>query len=138
MSGLIKKRAEIAGQIEHHQSRFRNLIVDLDNIDAAIRLFDPDIDLAEIKAKPLPPRNQAFKGEVSRIVFESLRQSDRPLTAQEIARHVMAERGLAASDKRLVRLIGKRVGSCLRHHRERGLVRSERETGQLLVWEITN
>ena len=129
LSALIKKRAEIAGQIEHHQSRFRNLIVDLDNVDATIRLFDPDIDLAEIKAKPLPPRNQAFKGEVSRIVFESLRQSDRPLTAQEIAQHVMVGRGLNTTDKRMVKLIGKRVGSCLRHHRERGLVRSEPGSG---------
>lgn len=136
VSGLIKKRADIAGQIEHHQARFQSLIIDLDNLDATLRMFEPDIGLAEIKPKPLPPRNQAFKGEVSRIVFESLRQSDRPLTAQEIAQRVMVGRGLVTSDKRLVRLIGKRVGSCLRHHRERGLVRSERGAGQLLVWRI--
>ena len=48
----------------------------------------------------------------------------------------MAERGLNASDKRLVRLVGKRVGACLRHQRERGLVRSR--PGAYLVWEIAS
>ncbi len=50
------------------------------------------------------------------------RQAGKPLTAQDIAQHVMAERGLNTSDKPLVRLIGKRVGACLRHQRATGLV----------------
>jgi len=37
-------------------------------------LFDPEIDLLEIKPKPLPARNQAFRGEVSRIVLGTLPQ----------------------------------------------------------------
>ena len=85
VSALIGKRAEIAGRIEHFQSTLRQLIIDLDNLDAAIRLFKPDIDLEEIKPKPLPPRHQAYQGEVTRIVLETLRQSQKPLTAQEIA-----------------------------------------------------
>ena len=84
----------------------------------------------------LTTTNQALKSEMSRTNSEALGQSDRPLTAQEIAQHVMVGRGLAAADQRMVKLIGKRVGSCLRHHRERGLVRSARGTGQFLVWEI--
>lgn len=138
LSGLIKKRAELAGEIEAAQTRLRMLIIDLDNIDAAIRIFDPEIDLAEIKAKPLPPRNHAFKGEVSRIVFQVLRQTKAPMTAQEIAQHVMAGRGLNASDRRLVKMIGKRVGACLRHHRTRGLLRAKKGTGPLLQWEVVS
>lgn len=138
LSGLMKKRGELAGQIEDTQTRLRMLIIDLDNIDATIRIFDPDIDLAEIKAKPLPPRNHAFKGEVSRIVFQVLRHAKAPMTAQEIAQHVMAGRGLNTSDRRLVKVIGKRVGACLRHHRERGLLRASKPAGeQLLRWEAS-
>ncbi len=102
VTALIRKRGELAGQIEHTQTQLRQLVIDLDNLDATLRLFKPDIDLEEIRPKPLPPRHHAFKGEVSRIVFAALRQSNRPLTAQEIARHVMAERGLNTADKRLV------------------------------------
>ena len=48
----------------------------------------------------------------------------------------MAERGLNTSDKRLVRLIGKRVGACLRYQRAKGLVRSEPGPGAYLVWNV--
>ncbi|MCG8691721.1 MAG: hypothetical protein MI806_10980 [Minwuiales bacterium] len=134
LSGLISKRAEIAGRIEHAQAELRQLIIDLDNLDHTIRLFDPDIDLAEIKPKPLPPRNQTYKGEISRALFAAIRQADRPLTTKELAQHVMAERGLNTADKGLVRLIRKRVGACLRHYRGKGLVRSEMEADRTLVW----
>ena len=136
VTGLMQKRAEIAGRIEHTQTALRQLIIDLDNLDATLRLFDPDIDLEEIKPKPFPPRHQAFRGEVSRIVFAALRQANGPLTSHDIAQHVMAERGLNTSDKRLVRLIGKRVGACLRHQRGKGLVRAERGPGQFMLWEV--
>lgn len=134
VSALIRKRAEIAGQIEQTQSDLRQLIIDLDNLDATIRLFKPDIDLEDIRPKPLPPRHHAYKGEVSRIILEALRQSGKPLTAQDLAQHVMAHRGLNTADKRLVKAIGKRVGACLRHHRDKGTLQSEKGSSQLLVW----
>jgi hypothetical protein len=136
VSALIRKRAEIAGQIEHAQTTLRQLIIDLDNLDHTIRLFRPDIDLEEIRPKPLPPRNQAFRGEVSRLILGALRQSRAPLTTQDLARHVMAEQGLNTADKRQVRTVGKRVGSSKRHLRSRGLVRSERGSGQCSIWTI--
>ncbi len=137
VSGLMRKRAEITGQVEHTQTALRQLIIDLDNLDATLRLFVPDIDLEEISPKPFPPRCAAVRGELSRIVLSLLRQSSKPLTAHYIAQHVMAERGLNTSDKRLVRLVGKRVGACLRHQRAKGLVRDEQGPKQCLVWKIT-
>ena len=43
LSGLVCKRAELAGQIEHMQMELRKLVTDLDTIDAAIRIFDPTV-----------------------------------------------------------------------------------------------
>ncbi len=136
VAGLTRKRADLAGRIEHTQTALRQLIIDLDNLDATLRLFVPDIDLEDIRPKPFPPRNAAFGGEVSRIVFETLRQTPGPLTSHDIAQYVMTERGLNTADTKLVRLIGKRVGACLRHQREKGLVRSRPGPGAYLVWEI--
>jgi hypothetical protein len=34
----------------------RKLVADLDAIDAAIRIFDPEADIDAIKAKAYPPR----------------------------------------------------------------------------------
>jgi hypothetical protein len=136
VTGLIAKRAELAGQIDHAQTRLRQLIIDLDNLDATIRLFVPDIDLAEIKPKPMPPRHAAFRGEISRVVLGTLRTATGPLSTHDIALHVMAERGLNTADKRLVRLVGKRVGACLRHYRSAKIIRSERRPGLHMGWEI--
>ncbi len=136
VSGLIRKRAEIAGQIEHTQTVLRQLVIDLDNLDATLRLFQPDIDLEAVSPKPFPPRHHAFRGEISRIVLAALRESPRPLTTHDIAQHVMAERGLNTSDKQLVRLVGKRFGACLRHQRGKELVRSEPGPGQYQFWAI--
>ena len=138
VSALIRKRAELAGQIEHAQTTLRQLIIDLDNLDATLRLFEPDIELAEIKPKPFPPRHAAFKGEVARVIFSALRQSDRPLSTHELTQMVMAERGLNTADPKLVRTIGKRVGSSLRHHRSKGTVRSAKGPESFLLWEIAN
>lgn len=79
LTGLISKRAEIAGQIEHTQDKLRQLVIDLDHVDAAIHIFDPSIELEEIKSRPVPPRHQAFKGEVTRIVLATLRNAKRLL-----------------------------------------------------------
>jgi hypothetical protein len=49
--GLIRKRAEIAGQIEHTQDALRKLVIDLDAMDAAIRIFDPNADIGAIQPK---------------------------------------------------------------------------------------
>ena len=114
----------------------RQAIIDLDNLDATLRLFEPDISLEEIKPKPFPPRNAAFKGEVSRIVFEALRQSSGPMTAQQLAQHFMAQRGLNIADKKLVKTIAKRISSGLRHYRNQGSLRSFEGEGSCLLWEV--
>lgn len=45
LSGLIRKRAETAGLLDATQMQVRQLILDVDNLDATIRMFNPDIDL---------------------------------------------------------------------------------------------
>ncbi|MFO1080355.1 MAG: hypothetical protein U1E23_07005 [Reyranellaceae bacterium] len=136
VSALIAKRAELAGLMEHHQAKVRQLMIDLDAVDQALRLFKPDIELAEIKPKPMPPRHAAYKGEVARIVLGTLRDAKRPCTTQELTMHVMAERGMNTADKRLVKMVTKRVGASLRHHRAKGLIRSNTGISERICWEV--
>src|SRR5258705_5477985 len=111
LTGLIAKRSEIAGQIEHTQDKLRQLVIDLDHIDAAIHIFDPSIELEEIKSRPVPPKHQAFRGEVSRIVLTTLRNAKEPLATQDIAQRVMAERELDTANHKLLKLIRKPAGA---------------------------
>ena len=136
ISGLIRKRAEIAGQLEAAQTQVRQLIINLDSLDATIRLFAPDIDLEEIRPKPVPPRHTAFHGKISKIIRDVLRETETALTTKDIALRVMAERGLNVSDPRLTWTVQKRVGASLRNLRARGTVRSEQGIGRNLLWRL--
>ncbi len=49
---------------------------------------------------------------------------------------MLTERKLNISDARLVRLIEKKVGSCLRSLRGRGVVQSEKDRGSYLRWKL--
>jgi hypothetical protein len=71
VAGLLEKRREIAGKIEHHQRVLNDLIIDLDHVDHTIRLFDPDCDVALGQPKAFPDRHAAFKGEMQRFVLAS-------------------------------------------------------------------
>lgn len=136
IAGLIRKRAEIAGELEAAQTRVRQLIIDIDNVDATIRLFAPDIDLEEIRPKPVPPRHTAFHGEISRAILNTLRQTGMALTTKDLALRVMADRGLNIADPRLTRTVQKRVGASLRNLRARGSVRSGQGSGSNLRWSV--
>lgn len=137
LNGLVAKRAELAGQIEANQQQLRRLIVELDAIEATIRIFDPGIDMMAIHPRPVPPRHAAFKGEVTRIVFKALREAKQPLTSRDIAKILMRERGLNIDDSDVVVMMTKRVGACLKSKKNQGFVRSLAIDGStLLGWEI--
>jgi len=138
LHALTRKRAEIAGKIEHCQLEMRRLIAELDHVDATIRIFNPAIDIGRIRAKPVPPRHAAFKGEVSRIVFDVLREAPAPVTSRDIAMQLMKERGLDPNDRDLSVIMVKRVCACLRVQRKRGLVRVAANIGNLQGWELAD
>ena len=100
VAGLLDKRREISGKIEHHQRVLNELIVDLDHIDHAIRLFDPDCDVALAEPKQFPPRHQAFRGEMQRFVLGALRAASAPVTSLEVAIEVVKCRGVDPNDPR--------------------------------------
>lgn len=137
VTGLIAKRAELAGRIEHLQAKVRQATVELDHIEASIRIFQPDIDLGAIGSRPVPPIHHAFRGETSRFVLETIREAGRPIDTTSITERVMRERGLDRNDAALFKVMSKRVGACLRHwEKVRGAIKSMPGPGQVKLWEL--
>jgi hypothetical protein len=135
VTGLISKRAELAGRIEHLQAQVRQATVELDHIEASIRIFQPDIDMETLGTRPVPAIHHAFKGETTRVVLETIRTAGRPVDTTTITEAVMKARGLDRQDAAMFRLMSKRVGACLRHwERERGAIRSQTGAGQVKFW----
>lgn len=132
----MRKRAEIAGKIEHTQVALKELVCDLDAVDATIRLFDPDADLGMIRPKPVAPRFQTFRGEMNRFVLGSLRTATAPITSIEVALKVCEARGINPTDNRAVIIIRKRVSACLWKLGERGRARSVPMEGDYKGWEL--
>jgi hypothetical protein len=132
---LLRKRSELAVEIDQRQAALVNMLSDLNALDTAIRLFDPEIDLPEVVMKPLPPRNGAARGQMTMLVLAILRESSEPMQTEEICRQVMVRRGLSPSDKPLWRMMLARTHSCLRAHRKRGRV-SFRKAGTGSVWGV--
>lgn len=137
MTGLVKRRAEIAGEIDDTQNKLRALIRDLENIDATLRIFDPDIRIEAIKPKTFrPPEDWSHRGQMTRLILNVLRQASQPYTTRDIAVQIMSERALDQDDLRLVRLMGKRCGVALRGLRDKGTVKATQGPGQFMLWEM--
>ncbi|MGP8122937.1 MAG: hypothetical protein ACLP8B_20730 [Xanthobacteraceae bacterium] len=137
LNGLVKRRAELAGQIEAAHEALRKMVLDLENLDATIVQFDPDFRVEAIKPKGFrPPSDWSNRGQMSRLILSILRQAAEPLTSRDIALQLLVERALDKSDQRLLRLMTKRVGVALRLQRENGAVRCDQGPGQYMLWEI--
>lgn len=136
VSALKDKRGQLAGQIDALQDQLRQAFIDMDHVDATLRMFVPDIELDEIKPKPLPPRHRAFKGQVTRSILAMLRKEG-AMDARAITLRLMAERELNVNDADLQKAFHKRIGAALRNLRDRTLVESEQGKGQLLVWSVS-
>jgi hypothetical protein len=67
---------------------------------------------------------------MTRLCLDVLRRASGPVCNRDIAMALMTARGMDTDDDRLVKLIGKRVGYCLRIQPHRGRVVSEDGPGQ--------
>src|SRR4051794_7716800 len=122
LSGLLRKRAEMAGQVEAMQAKLGALIADLTHVDATIRVFRPDIDLADLPERLAPAPFTGFRGEIQRFLLDELRKANEPLSTFDLAERVMRKRGLDPADRVVFTLIARRTGYGLSKLRSRNKV----------------
>lgn len=139
VTGLVAKRAELAGEIERTHERLRELVNALEHIDGTLRIVAPDVGVEAIRLKAFrPPADWSKRGQMSRLVLSILRQAKEPLTSREIAAQMLLERAMDAEDVRMLRTMTKRVSTALRDQRERNRVESLEEPGNYLLWLVAN
>ena len=137
VQGLIRKRAEMAGQVTALQAQLGELISAMSHIDASIRVFKPEIELDDLPERLAPAPFTGFRGEIRRFLLDTLRQANGPQTTFDLARAVMEKRGLDPDDKITFKLIAHRTGYSLAKLRRAGKVTSQRVGhGALLEWEL--
>lgn len=95
VSGLVSKRSELAGLVEHHRQEIARLGGDLAHLDATIKLFAPDMDIRSVRPKEHRQRNSFFRpGEGPRAILDALRIAGEPLTSRQIVERIMGGRGV--------------------------------------------
>ena len=125
VAGLIAKHQELRKLRDQYKTEIKKLTIDIDHLDAAMRLFDPNAETAPIKA--YVTKHRAEKGSVKRFVLGSLRGSNRPLTSRDITKMWIENRGLEADEATLVTL-RKRIGACIKTCVNQGLVTNVGQT----------
>jgi hypothetical protein len=138
-AALIRKRAELAGEIERMHEALKRMIADLGSLDATLRLFDPGIRIEAIRPKAFrPSADWAKRGEVTRLVLDILRQAAEPMTTRGIAFQLLMERALDNNDAKLLRPMTKRVAVALRYQRDTGVAVSAQGPGQYTLWALAD
>jgi hypothetical protein len=133
LTGLVKRRASLTGEIEATHDKLRKMIADLESLDATILQFDPCHQVELIRPKAFrPPKDWSNRGEMSRMILSILRLASEPMTSRDIALEMLTTRALNTSDQRLLRLMTKRVSVALRYQRNNGLVKAEQGPGQYI------
>jgi hypothetical protein len=134
LAGLVSKRDELVKYRDQLEADIRAVTVDIDHLEAAIRIFDPeDTPAARRRYAAL---HRAPKGQSTRFVLAKLREASGPLTSRQLADMWCQDRGLVAKDS-TVTILRKRIGATLKALHNRGMVRQEGHVGGLIGWRLT-
>lgn len=129
ISALVKKKAEFLGQIDHHKKEVKKIAKSITHIDAAIKVFAPEYDIESVKGKQYREKNQTFEhGELSRLIFDVLRESKKALTILEITEAIKEIKGIQEN-------IRGNVTSSLHLQKKNGHLKKESKNNQL-VWSL--
>ncbi|MDE2599722.1 MAG: hypothetical protein KGL40_08870 [Rhodocyclaceae bacterium] len=136
ISGLVSKRAEMAGQIEFHQKEIERLRQGLYQIDASIRLFDPSYRIRSIKTKEYRRYSRIFKkGECYRLCLDTLRHAADVLSTTLITEVIMHKKGLEREQQATVT---DSVNNSLRFAERRGIVQRVGMDGISIRWQLAD
>ncbi len=139
VSGLMAKHDELRKLREDYKKEIKKLTVDIDHLEASIRLFEPDALVRKLSKHTV--KHRVEKGAVKRFVLNIIRESETPLTSRQIAEAWLLDRGLVADDQ-TVTTIRKRIGACIKSCVNQGLIESTGMTtehdgyGPYKLWQL--
>ncbi len=141
VSGLVAKRSELTGLVNHYQAEIRRIAADLAHVDAAIKLFDPDYDLRTVKPTAVRVLNPWFEhGDVGRWALDALRLASVPLSTREIAENLIEKSGKTVHGRKEWDHVLKLVLGGLRRLESKGRVRmagkAQGPRNAPILWEL--
>lgn len=111
-------------------------MLDLDTLDATLRLFRPTVETGVVRIRPVSRRHAAIRHESSRLIFSVLREAGRPLTTRELARAIMEAREMNTADHAMAETMRERLASTLRKLRHWRKLVADKEAGKNMRWGL--
>ena len=136
LAGLVRRRAELDGEAIQLCKRLEQVSFDRSRLDAAILVFDAEMNLAHIRPVRCRAPNTAAKGHWLRTALDVLREAREALPTKEVVARVMDRVGADRENGPVRRMVTRRVGHALQYQRARGLLRSGKGAGQVVLWEV--
>ena len=131
IAGLVAKRDELVRYRDQLEADIRAVTCDIDHLEAAIRIFDPE-DSPQARRR-YAALHRAPKGQSMRFVLRKLKEASGPLTSRQLADMWCADRGLEAKDS-TVSMLRKRIGATLKALHGKGLVVQAGYVEGLIKW----
>jgi hypothetical protein len=137
LTALFEKQSDLIAERDDLECRLEALQVDLEAIERVIRLLDPEHEFA---AKPRRRHRAAFDAiceprEISRLVMDTLRRSDGPLTSAACSAALSALNGIPSEDARM-RVVRRKVGIALYHLTQRGILVKAPDAHGRATWTV--
>ena len=135
ISGLLKKRSELLGDMAQLRARQAEVANAIDSIDYVLRSLGHEGDLDGMR--PRGNRVVYFhRNELRRFLIDELRNADAPVSARDLAEKIIGLEGKDARDRTLRNDMVKRVGKSLKLLRQQGVAVSEGRNGDL-AWMLS-
>ena len=136
ISALSTKRGEILGSIKHYKQIISSLDKDLANIDATIKIFEPDYRFGSEKIVN-KHRNRFFNnGEAKVLVLEVLKNSNLPISTDKIANIIATNKNLSFENKTDKSNFQKSILLALNTCLSNDIVEKVSKDGLSIIWKI--
>ena len=136
ISALSTKRGEILGSIKHYKQIISSLDKDLTNIDATIKIFEPDYKFGSEKIVN-KHRNKFFNnGEAKVLTLGVLKNSNLALSTDKIADIIATNKNLSFENKTVKSNFQKSILLALNTCLSNNLVEKVSKDGLSIVWKI--
>lgn len=138
ITGLVAKRAEMMGQIDHFRQELDCLAAGIAHLDATIKLFSPDFNLRTVRTKEYRRRNHFFQpGECQRMVLEIIRDLPGTFSSRMIAEQLVVRKGLESTPD-MIKQMQKNAGATLRGLEKSETIRPMGRDGTGQTWELVS
>lgn len=134
ISGLLRKRDEMMGEMQAHREAMGALHNDIEAIDRVLGAMGY---VGDLEARTGRPNRLVifYRNELRQWLLRELRGGE-ALSSRDLAERICSAEGKDIHDKRMICDVTRRVSKALRLLRDRGVVVGEKDKGRRFVWRM--